>query len=658
MPQPRRTPQSFGFSGFPGECKRGGPASSEHQVQVGVSHRRDIRTAPRRACAGSLDGAHNAAGPLIDSHLDCAFRPPPEARSGRVVNVFVGDGEARERARAVRWSETALGMPETWSSDLRIAVDICLQSESPMLLAWGPELVQIYNDGCCPLLGSRHPGALGQPARECWSDLWERMAPVVEGISTDLTAARTTVPPAPSDVPGRRLPITLSLSPLRGASGGLAGILVTALDTGAPAEADRRAEALAGLMLETAVLTGATEICEKACEALVRRAQLAPWALAYLLEPSAARLVASSGMVPASDSAPERVQLTVDMAPDPWRLAELTDGHVVDRMPEPGARPPQTAEPHPGSAALVVPMRAPGREGALGALIVGAASPSAANALRRHASAFADVAAAQVQAVRRLDALRKRTQVLVAEMEIRSRFLAGISHELRTPISAIMAHAEICREGYAGDLTERQARHIGRISTAAVHLLGQVEEILEFSRRQAGFTELNVQDTEVGPVIEELSDLLQPLFRERGLHFEVRVPEPLRPIRTDRAKLRQILINLLSNAQKYTTAGSVHLVVEQDADDSITATVIDTGSGIDPSQQKRIFEPFERVAVSDDPGGTGLGLTVARSLARLLGGDVTVRSAPGEGSAFTVRLGHAAYGSVGDSIARGDAGVA
>jgi signal transduction histidine kinase len=182
--------------------------------------------------------------------------------------------------------------------------------------------------------------------------------------------------------------------------------------------------------------------------------------------------------------------------------------------------------------------------------------------------------------------------------------------------------------------------HIGRISKAVVDLLGQVDEILEFSRAEAGFASLSTDVTDLRQLVEEVAGLVEPLFRERGLDFEVRVAKELRPIRTDRAKVRRILLNLLSNAQKYTTAGSVHLVVSQGYDDSVTAAVTDTGPGIDFEQQRRIFEPFERLRRPDDPGGTGLGLTVARSLARLLGGEITLDSARGQGSRFSVRVPH------------------
>jgi signal transduction histidine kinase len=171
-----------------------------------------------------------------------------------------------------------------------------------------------------------------------------------------------------------------------------------------------------------------------------------------------------------------------------------------------------------------------------------------------------------------------------------------------------------------------------------VHLKGLIEEILAFSRFEVGAEDLHLGETNVGLLARELAELLEPLIRERGLRLGVRVPDDLRPIRTDAVKLRQILMNLLANAQKYTDTGGIELLVEQEPDGAVRASVTDTGPGIERADQDRIFEPFWRLPGSGERSGTGLGLTLARSLARLLGGDLHVRSEPGMGSTFTVRV--------------------
>jgi signal transduction histidine kinase len=229
---------------------------------------------------------------------------------------------------------------------------------------------------------------------------------------------------------------------------------------------------------------------------------------------------------------------------------------------------------------------------------------------------------------------------LTTANKAKSTFLATMSHELRTPLNAVIGYSGLLQAGISGELNEQQQQHIHRIESAARHLLGLIEGILNFARLEAGKELVHLTDVNSAELAEEVIALVEPLAKAKGLDIQVTIQPELPLIRTDLAKVRQILLNLLSNAIKFTKQGHVTLDVRADSE-NMRWTVTDTGIGIAPEDLERIFEPFQQgsQAVSGRAAGTGLGLTVSRQLARLLGGDVTAAGSPGgKGSTFVLRL--------------------
>jgi signal transduction histidine kinase len=222
--------------------------------------------------------------------------------------------------------------------------------------------------------------------------------------------------------------------------------------------------------------------------------------------------------------------------------------------------------------------------------------------------------------------------------EAKSQFLATISHELRTPLSGVIGYADLLRQGLVGPLTDRQDQMLERIQVSSWHLVTIIDEILTFSRVEAGREEVRLGAVDVAAIVSEVVRIVEPQATDRLTLRVHRTDAPL-TIRSDAGKIRQILINLVGNAVKYTAAGAVDVRLERDAG-VLRVHVQDTGPGIPPDQQERIFEPFTQVDSSNTRavGGSGLGLAICRKLARLLGGDVTVRSEPGVGSTFTLRV--------------------
>ncbi|HSU14239.1 PAS domain S-box protein [Longimicrobium sp.] len=227
----------------------------------------------------------------------------------------------------------------------------------------------------------------------------------------------------------------------------------------------------------------------------------------------------------------------------------------------------------------------------------------------------------------------------LAANQAKAGFLATMSHELRTPLNAMIGYVDLLLMGIPDPIPVSAQGQVERIRLASRHLLSIIEEILTFSRIEAGRETPEMEDVDLASVANEVSAIIEPLAREKGLLFHL--PDEIDPpmLRTDPRKLRQILVNLLGNAVKFTARGSVGFAVER-GDGEVLLHVRDTGLGIAPEFHEIVFEPFRQVddAKTRAAAGTGLGLTVSRELARLLGGDVTLASTLGEGSVFTVRL--------------------
>jgi PAS domain S-box-containing protein len=221
----------------------------------------------------------------------------------------------------------------------------------------------------------------------------------------------------------------------------------------------------------------------------------------------------------------------------------------------------------------------------------------------------------------------------------KSDFLAVMSHELRTPMNAILGYVDLLLMGVPDRLPAGARSQVERVGMSARHLLSLIEQVLAFSRIEAGHQEVDVERVDLRKVAADACDLLDPLAGRKGLYLRCRLPDDEVAVRTDVAKARQILVNLIGNAVKFTESGGVEVRVATDGD-GVVLEVEDTGVGIAESQLESIFEPFRQAEqpLSRRQGGTGLGLAVTRQLAELLGGSVTARSASGHGSTFTLRL--------------------
>jgi signal transduction histidine kinase len=224
----------------------------------------------------------------------------------------------------------------------------------------------------------------------------------------------------------------------------------------------------------------------------------------------------------------------------------------------------------------------------------------------------------------------------------KSDFLASMSHELRTPLNSIIGFSGILLQGLAGSLTEEQENQVRMISSSGTHLLALVSDLLDLSKVEAGKTSPRRRVFDLGPELQKIVDTVSPLADAKGLSLECEIKSSHITLRSDPRMVRQIVLNLLSNAIKFTPQGSIRIETSCEGHE-VRVAVADTGPGIAPDDQDRIFDAFERARVEGPqpgPGGTGLGLTISTQLATLLGAELRLHSTPGEGSRFTLVIPH------------------
>ena len=292
-------------------------------------------------------------------------------------------------------------------------------------------------------------------------------------------------------------------------------------------------------------------------------------------------------------------------------------------------------------ARLLVPLVRSGE--VMGALVVRRKAPGEFTAsMVELLKTFAAQSVLAIQNARLFREIEEKSRQLAMASEHKSQFVSSVSHELRTPLNAIIGLTEMMVTNAARFGTEKALEPLQRVNRAGTHLLGLINQVLDLSKIEAGKLELNPQVVQLAPLIDEVIGTAQQLAQQNNNRLLIEVQENLGTLTVDAMRLRQILLNLLSNACKFTKEGEVKLLVRRMADgrDWIEMAVADSGIGMTPEQQAKLFEEFAQAdaATAQRFGGTGLGLAITRKLARMMGGDVTASSEPGKGSVFMVRL--------------------
>jgi anti-anti-sigma factor len=560
-------------------------------------------------------------------------------------SLFDGGGEVG-RAMAERdWTQTPLGPPEDWPSELRNVVRILLTSRFPMWAAWGPELTFFYNDAYeHDTLQAKHPWALGRPASEVWAEIWDDIGPrigsVLEtGVATwdeDLLLflERSGYPEETYH--------TFSYSPLGAEDGRAQGMLCVVTENTERVVGERRMAALRDLAAAIATTRTRADVLSAACEQLGRDPADLPFSLTYLFDATGtARLGCASGIAPGSAAAPE----VIAPGDDVWPLDRVLAGeHVlVDDLDERFPGLPTGAWQRPPTQAVAVPIAAAAAHdaGPVSGFLVAGLNPH-----RRYDDryrGFIELVGNQIASgllnAGSYEAERSRAEALAELDRAKTDFFSNVSHEFRTPLTLIAGPVAELLGNPATQGDPRIREELEVIERNALRLGRLVNTLLDFSRIQAGRIDARFEPVDLAVTTAELASVFRSAVTRAGLTFTVDCPPVHEPVHVDRDMWEKVVLNLLSNALKFTFTGGITVRVRRDGD-AVLLTVADTGTGIPPEELPRLFERFHRVADARGRSGegSGIGLAMVRELVALHGGSIDVASTPGVGTTFTVTM--------------------
>jgi PAS domain S-box-containing protein len=567
------------------------------------------------------------------------YRAPAYGRADRgaaAERLFAGPGELQALCRARDWASTPLGPVEGWTLSLRAAAGLVLASPVAMVVLWGRELAQIYNDGYREVMGDKHPAGVGQPTRECWPEVWDFNAPLYEGVlgrseSFTFTDQRLVVL---RDGGPEEAFFTLSYSPVPDDDGSVGGVLVTVVETtgevrarGARERERERLLAESETARENAEAAAAAAASSEArYRALFRSLDVGFCVMELIFEDG--RPV-DYRFLEANPAFERQTGLVGAVGRTARELVPTLESHWFETYGR-VARTGESVHFQNGADPM-------GRWFDVHAFRIGAPEE------RQVALLFTDVTAARA-AERERERLLEAERVARGEAEAANRaksdFLAVMSHELRTPLNAITGYTDLLEMGIYGPVTDPQRGALERIQASQQHLLGLINEVLNYAKLESGSVQYDLAEVRVAEALATVGALVEPQARARNLALEVGESPPDLTVRADREKLRQILVNLLGNAVKFTDPGGRIEVASERAADGVRFVVRDSGIGIEPDKLESIFEPFVQVRadLTRTAAGTGLGLAISRDLARGMGGDLVAGSVPGKGSTFTLTL--------------------
>ncbi|TWG09419.1 signal transduction histidine kinase [Actinoplanes teichomyceticus] len=548
------------------------------------------------------------------------------------------------------WAATKLGPVRDWPHSLRSAVRIVLSSRYPMLLLWGPDLTQLYNDAYSALIGAKHPAALGLDVRITLAEGWDVLRPLIAEAMATGVASWVPALQLLLDRAGYREEAYFSVShaPARDDRGATVGVLTVCSEVTEQVVGERRLRLLRDLAVPAGDgPAGVRQTCARLCQVIGEHPLDVPFAAVYLRDGPVLRRCAVVG-ADASALPPEVVLgATGD---DPWHLRAAAGGSTA-AMADVAERLTITGGPwhDPVRTAVARPLPSADLSQPVGVLLTGL---SPARALDETYRSFLHLLAQQVAvAVRNAQAYqeeRDRAAALAELDRVKTDFFTNVSHELRTPLTLMLGPLADALADRAEPLGAAQRERVDTAWRNAGRLLTLVNELLTFSSIGTGQARTAPRALDLAGFTAELAGVFRAAVERTGLRLVVDCPPLPGPVAVDPGHWEKIVTNLLSNALKFTFVGEIRVGLESDAS-TIRLSVSDTGIGIDQDELPRLFDRFHRVrgARSRSHEGTGIGLALVRELARLQGGDVEVRSVPGKGSTFTVALPWAAVEATG-----------
>ncbi len=557
-----------------------------------------------------------------------------------------GGGQMGELMRSHDWASTPLGPIEGWPQSLRTSVSICLNSAFALLVWWGSELVMLYNDAYGLILGEKHPNALGMAGKQCWPEIWSIIGPMLQEVIEQGLPLRADDLYLPLVRKGysEECYFTFSYSAIRDESGGVGGIFTPVQETTEKVIGERRLRTLRDLAAQSTVAS-VNQACEVTISALARNPKDVPFVSIYLLDASDGcfHLAGASGIEPGSRLVPNRIQIREPRSGGVEGLVSRAFASLefttLEVTPDMGPLPFGAWERSP-RAIFCSPICLPGST-RLAGLVLGALSPMRVldDSYRGFLNLLTGQISANLASARaREDERRMITEL--AELDLaNSRFFSNASHELRTPLTLILGQLEAALQSASDTSVAVDRAALEMAHRNGLRLLKLVNTVLDFSRIEAGRLKPEREPLDLALLTVELANNFRSALDRAGILFAVECEPLAGPVLMDRGMWEKIVLNLVSNALKFTERGEVAVQLRQ-YEDSAVLTVRDTGIGIAPDQLAHVFERFQRVegVHARTHEGTGIGLALVRELAELLGGKAKVESEPGTGSTFTIRV--------------------
>lgn len=561
--------------------------------------------------------------------------------------ILPAGGEMAVRIHSFPWEETPLGPIETWSSALLTMTRILLVNRFPILLWWGPQYITFYNDAYIPVLGEKHPWALGQPGHECWKEIWHILQPLVdtpfhggpatwnEDIFLEINrygfVEETHFTIAYSPVPDETVP------------SGIGGVLATVNEITEKVVGERRIVALRDLGARVGDARTAEDACRIAAETLASHDRDIPFALLYLLDSDQthAHLAGATGVPVNGPISPLQVDLTESHAGG-WPLAaalQTETMQIVEHLDQRFSSVPQGPWSDAPHTAIVVPIPSNKAHEPAGLLVAGISSRLKFDQLYKDFIELVRTQAATAIANARVyEEERRRSEALAEIDRAKTAFFANISHEFRTPLTLMMGPLEDALSDPDG-LSPANRERLDLAYRNALRQLKLVNNLLDFSRIEAGRIQSSYEPLDLSAYTLELASVFRSAIEQAGLKLIVDCPPLDEPVYVDRDMWEKIVLNLLSNAFKFTFEGEIEVSLRQ-AGKNAELKVRDTGVGVPAQELPHMFERFHRVrgARSRTYEGTGIGLALVQELVRLHGGEIEVHSQENQGTTFTISI--------------------
>jgi PAS domain S-box-containing protein len=557
------------------------------------------------------------------------------------TEIFGADPEVGQDLSQVNWSATPLGDTGRWPQSLRTAVSILLSSRFSMWMAWGPELTFFCNAAYRrDTLAGKYPWALGKPASEVWSEIWNDIGPRIDQVLTTgqatwdeellLFLERSGYPEETYH--------TFSYSPLRDDDGLVVGMLCVVSEDTEKVIGERRMATLRDLGSDRRVLRTEQESLTFAHEKLGHNLRDVPFAATYLFDGNGdARLGGTCGIAAGHPAAP--LLLSAD-GPTVWPMEAPTQGEtiLVDLDGDAYGELPTGDWSEPPLKAMVVPLMEQGGTPS-GFLVAGLNRYRPIN--EKNTGFVALVAAyiaAGISSARSFQDQQRRAEELAELDRAKTTFFSNISHEFRTPLTLILDPVAELRERSDG-LEESVREELDVVWRNALRLNKLVNTLLDFSRIEARRAQARYEPVDLAAVTADLASVFRSAVERAKLELIVDCPPMDEPVYVDRDMWEKVVLNLLSNALKFTFSGSISVAVRRTGNGA-EVTVADTGIGITASEMPRLFERFHRIesARARSNEGSGIGLALVKELIGLHGGTIFATSTEGVGTTFTIRL--------------------